>query len=232
MPYQPDTQSRLYGRRKGKPLRIRKSTLMQELLPQLTFDLPPAGMLDFAALFPFQPSSVWLEIGFGAGEHLAAQAEKHPRIAMTGCEFFVNGIAGLLDQIDRRQLQNIRIFPSDARRLLQALPPESLDRAYILFADPWPKNRHAARRFVQAETLAMLAHAMHPGAALFLATDDPVLQNWTAMQLAASKDFTGTSGPERPADWIPTRYEEKALQAGRTPLYFHYRRGGAGNTPT
>lgn len=221
-------EPRLYGRRKGRPLRVRKSALMQELLPGFTLNLPETGQLQPLDLFQPRPATCWLEIGFGSGGHLAAQAERHPAIGMIGCEPFVNGIAGMLDYIDRGKLQNIRIYPGDARLLLLKLVPQSIARTYILFADPWPKKRHAERRFVQQDTLRLLAAAMPTDGPLWLATDDPVLQEWTTEQLQACPYFTPTdatgAGTTRPADWIPTRYEEKALIAGRTPLYFSFRR--------
>ncbi len=209
-------------------MRLRKSTLIQDLLPQLTIELPDNAPLDPRSLFDFKPRALWLEIGFGAGEHLAAQAKSNLDVAMIGCEPFVNGVAGLLDHIDRAQLRNIRIYPDDARPLLAALPPQCLDRVFILFADPWPKKRHADRRFVQTETLQSLARVMHSGAELLLATDDPVLQEWMTEQMMATQDFTPISengiSITQPDHWVPTRYEAKAIEAGRTPLYFCFRR--------
>ena len=172
-------EPRLYGRRKGRPLRVRKSALVQTLLPQVAISLSMERPVDPCTLFTSRPSTCWLEIGFGGGEHLAAQAARHPHIGMLGCEPFLNGIAGLLDQIDRAQVDNVRIFPSDARLFVQNLLPQSLARTYVLFADPWPKKRHASRRFIQSETLGLLAQAMAIDAELLLATDDPVLQEWT-----------------------------------------------------
>lgn len=224
----PLPEPRLYGRRKGRPLRVRKSALMQDCLPRLTLALPESGPLHPARLFTPAPKSCWLEIGFGSGGHLAAQAERHPEIGMIGCEPFINGIAGLLDYIDKGGLQNIRIYPDDARLLLSKLAPQSIGRAYILFADPWPKKRHAERRFVQPDSLRLLAAAMPPDAELLLATDDPTLQEWTAEQMTACPYFIAVENTgittTRPSDWIPTRYEEKALLAGRTPIYYRFKR--------
>jgi len=223
---QPPDAPRLFGRRKGRPLRVRKSALFQNLLPQLEITLPESGTVDPNSWFDFIPQALWLEIGFGGGEHLAAQAAQQPEIAMIGCEPFQNGIASMLDHIERQQLRNVRIYPGDARLLLAALPPASLQRAFVLFADPWPKKRHADRRFVQQASLQQLARALKPGGQLTLATDDPTLQAWTTEQITQSPDFTPVEGisPQRPADWVTTRYEEKALQACRTPLYYTFSR--------
>ncbi len=219
---------RLFGRRKGRPLRVRKTALVETLLPRLTVALPATGHVDPNMWFGFKPRGLWLEIGFGGGEHLAAQAAAQPDIACIGCEPFLNGIASLLDHIDRRQLANIRIYPGDARLLLAALPDACLERVFVLFADPWPKKRHAERRFIQTDSLAELARTMRPGARLRLATDDPTLQEWTTEQMTAKPHFAPEDGTgistARPADWVITRYEEKALLAGRQPLYYCFRK--------
>src|SRR5256885_1758493 len=136
---------RLYGRRRARPLRPGQRRRQQDLLPRLTIDLPDAGPLDPRSLFPMPVRDVWLEIGFGAGEHLAEQAERHPEIGFIGCEVFEDGIVRLLGEMARRGLDNIRLFTDDARLLLAALPPGSLGRVFILFPDPWPKRRHHKR---------------------------------------------------------------------------------------
>ncbi len=216
---------RLFGRRKGRPLRLRKSRLMQELLPKLQIDLPPHGKPDPYALFPFKPKSVWLEIGFGGGEHLAAQAKNNPAIGFIGCEPFVNGIASLLDHVDREQLNNVRIFPDDARKILDVLPEACIGRCFVLFADPWPKARHAKRRFIGPDNLPHLARVMKGGAELRLATDDAQLAAWMEESLAAQPLFAHVyQGDEPPPDWVPTRYEQKAFKAGRKPVYFSYQK--------
>lgn len=224
------TEPRLFGRRKGRPLRVRKAALLATL-PALQINLPPpegATINSPSTWFDFTPKNYVLEIGFGGGEHLAAQAARHPETGFIGCEPFLNGIASMLDHIDQQKLRNIRIFPSDARLILAALPPASLTTAFILFADPWPKNRHAARRFIQAETLQALARVLPCGGKLRVATDHPVLQEWTTEQITQSPDFVPEHGngisTERPADWVITRYEEKALIAGRIPLYYSFKR--------
>lgn len=218
------TTPRLYGRRKGRPLRVRKSRLMEELLPKLQIELPDS-FLKPASLFSSKSKQIWLEVGFGGGEHLAAQAKLHPDIGFIGCEPFVNGIASALDHIDREQLTNIRIFPDDARPLIEKLPDASIARCFVLFADPWPKSKHANRRFIGNDTILDLARVLTKGAELRLATDDPRLKIWIKNHLDAAKDFKPTHHSEQsPADWVSTRYEEKALKAGRNPLYFDYKR--------
>jgi tRNA (guanine-N7-)-methyltransferase len=229
----PADPNRLYGRRKGRPLRMRKSGLMQTLLPHLQITLPAAGMVDPATWFAAVPQALWLEIGFGGGEHLAAQAARNPHIGMVGCEPFANGVASLLDHIDRDALGNIRIYQDNARRLLTQLPPASVARIYLLFADPWPKKRHADRRFIQPDSLQAMARVLQPGGWLTLATDDPTLQAWTTEHMLATPDFSPRQAhghgisPLRPEGWLPTRYEAKALQAGRTPLYYEFRRNAS-----
>lgn len=219
---------RLYGRRLGRPLRVRKTALLGALLPKLEVTLPLQGLANPAGWFTTSMQSIWLEVGFGGGEHMAAQASLHPNIGMIGCEPFRNGVANMLDLIDRQKLTNIRIWPDDARTLLTALPAGCLERVYVLFADPWPKKRHAERRFVQPDNLRQLARALRPGGLLRLATDDPILQAWTTEQMQAAPDFIPETSSgiskARPDGWVMTRYEEKALQAGRQPLYYSFSR--------
>ena len=192
---------------------------MEELLPRLAFDpgqLPPAGPL-------------WLEIGFGAGEHLAWQAVQNPEVTLVGCEVYRNGIAACLGRVERDSLPNIRIWPADARDLIERMRDASVDRAFLLFPDPWPKKRHAGRRFVAPANLDSLARVLKPGAELRFATDDAVYLQWTLDRLPVHPAFRwrGT-GPadwrQRPADWPPTRYEQKAIAEGRKPAYLCFHR--------
>jgi tRNA (guanine-N7-)-methyltransferase len=220
---------RLYGRRRGRPLRPGQQLRQRELLPRLAVTLSEHGEFDPAGLFPQPPTSVWLEIGFGGGEHLAEQAERHPAIGFIGSEVFENGIARLVAEIARRDLGNIRIFPDDARLLLDRLPPASLGRVFILFPDPWPKLRHHKRRLVAPATLDRLAVVMRPGAELRLATDDPGYLLWMLEHVTAHPAFAwlarrAADWRARPADWPATRYEEKARAAGRTPTFLRVAR--------
>jgi len=160
----PDTRDfedrRFYGRRKGRPLRKGQQQLIDTLLPRLAIALPDAGKLDPKSLFPHKPAQVWLEIGFGGGEHLAEQARANRDVGLIGCEVFLNGIATLLAQVSANALDNVRLYPEDARDLLDALPDGSLDRVFLLFPDPWPKRRHADRRFIRPANLDLLARPM------------------------------------------------------------------------
>jgi tRNA (guanine-N7-)-methyltransferase len=219
----------LYGRKHGRPLRRAQRGLVEELLPRLAIALPAAGLVAPVPLFAGKPQSVWLEIGYGAGEHLAAQAAAHPDTGVIGCEVFENGTAKLLGEIERRRLVNIRLFTDDARLLIAALAPASIGRVFILFPDPWPKARHHKRRIVSRETLDELARVMTDQAELRLATDD------CAYFSAMLECVTGHPGFEwlarRPADWRqrpadqpPTRYEEKARAAGRASFFLCARR--------
>jgi len=225
-----DAKRRLYGRRRGRKLRAGRRALMDTKLPLLRVELPAAGALDPRALFSPSVDEAWLEIGFGAGEHLAAQAHAHPGIGFIGAEVFENGIAKLLAAVQSQGLGNIRIFADDALLLLDRLAARSLGRVFILFPDPWPKERHKKRRIVSRETLDRLAHAMQPGAELRLATDDADYASWIEEQLGAQDAFAAVASGAgawraRPADWPPTRYEQKAV-SGQPARFFLYRRKG------
>jgi tRNA (guanine-N7-)-methyltransferase len=180
-------------------------------------------------VFSARDRSTWLEIGFGGGEHLALQAEYHPEISFIGCEVFENGIARLLAHIKRRGVENIRLFTDDARLLIAALPPASIERVFVLFPDPWPKRRHEGRRFVSREILNAMARVMTDGGELRLATDDRNLLSWMLERVTdhpAFKWLARRPGDwcQRPADWPPTRYEEKARAAGRVAFFLRFRR--------
>jgi len=217
----------LYGRRRGRPLHRGQQALVETLLPRLAVTLPAAGTLDPATLFDPRPDEVWLEIGFGSGEHLAVQAAAHPAIGFIGCEVFENGVAKLLAEVQRRALANVRILTDDARLLIAALPSASIGRVFILFPDPWPKQRHHKRRIVAGETLAALAAIMTDGAELRLATDD---LDYLASMLARVPTHPAfawladrpSDWRVRPADWPATRYEAKAIAAGRRPYFLRF----------
>jgi len=218
-------EKRLFGRRKGRPLRTGQSQLMENLLPRVAITIPESGKVNPHALFAAVPEAVRLEIGFGGGEHLAAQAASNPSVGFMGCEPFVNGVAKLLAQIEAQALQNVRVYPDDARDFLDALPDGSLDMCFVLFADPWPKKRHASRRFIGRENLDRLARVLRQGGQLRLATDVVGLAQWMREQANAHPSFVCLyDGPQAPADWVPTRYEQKGKAAGREPEYLLYRR--------
>lgn len=220
--------AKLHGRRHGRPLRPGLKRLIEAELPKVELRLPEEGAeLRLNSLFDPPPEALWLEIGFGGGEHLAAQAEANPRVGFIGAEVFVNGIAGLLRQARDRGLNNIRVLTEDARLLLARLPEGSLGRVFLLFPDPWPKRRHHKRRFIQPETLDALARAMAPGAEFRVATDDAGYLRWILRHLLADPRFEWTAQRaadwrERPEGWPPTRYEGKAIAQGRRPTYLTF----------
>lgn len=218
-----------YGRRKGHALRPHRAALLAGLLPRLALDLTQPPPVPLAALFPVPVESVRLEIGFGAGEHLVAEARAFPRCGFLGCEPFVNGMAGALAAIAAVGLDNIRLHHGDAVAVLDWLPDSALAGVDLLYPDPWPKRRHWKRRFVRADNIARLARVLAPGADFRFATDWPDYAAWTLERLTASADFAWTA--EHPAGWrLPwpgyaaTRYEAKARAEGRTPYYLTFRR--------
>jgi tRNA (guanine-N7-)-methyltransferase len=218
----------LHGRRRGRKLGAHRASLLSVLLPRLALDLAQP-IVDPACLFKDRISALWLEIGFGGGEHLAAEALAHPSTGYIGCEIFLNGIAKALALIEAYQLQNVRLYNGDARRVIESLPPRSLDGAYLLYPDPWPKRRHHERRFLSSELLVRFARVMRPGAELRLATDIDGYAAWTLARLIRSPDFVWTpldaSDWQRPWEgWSSTRYEAKAISQGRRPAYFTFRR--------
>jgi tRNA (guanine-N7-)-methyltransferase len=227
-PQQPRRQ--IHGRRQGPRLRPGLRRLVEERLPAVGVSVDPAGAaLDPLALFVDRPRAVWLEIGFGGGEHLAAQATAHPDVGFLGVEPFLNGVAKLLRAVDDQGLRNVRVLMDDARLLLKALPDAAIERAFVLFPDPWPKLRHHKRRIVNPETVADLARVIRPGGELRLATDDPDYVRWMLAALVAEPRFAWTAERaadwrEPPADWVPTRYEAKARAAGRQPVFLNFRR--------
>ncbi|WP_200925868.1 tRNA (guanosine(46)-N7)-methyltransferase TrmB [Methylobacterium sp. Leaf93] len=221
-----------YGRRKGKRLRAGQEQRLADLLPRLRVSLPAEGArLDLPALFPHPVDEVWLEIGFGGGEHLAAQATRHPQVGIIGAEPFVNGVVKLLRAVDDGDLANVRIWDEDATQLLAAIPDASLARVYLLYPDPWPKRRQRKRRFVSDETLAEIARVLKPGGVFRFASDIDDYAGWTLVRAARcdALDWTAEAAADwtRPfPEWPGTRYEAKAIAAGRGPTYLEFRRLG------
>ena len=211
-----------FGRRSGKRLHRGQQALYREVLPRL--EITGEEPVDPAQLFP-QATRYAIEIGYGGGEHLARLAADRPETGFIGCEVFSGGIAKLLQQIEAQQLGNIRLFTDDALKLLGQLPAASLDAAYLLYPDPWPKTRHHKRRFVSPTTLAALARVLKPGAVFRFATDIEDYANWTLAHILRSPDFVFRSGGpgswHLPWDgWVPTRYEEKARTEGRAVSFY------------
>jgi len=221
-----------YGRRRGKGLRESQKTYLDEDLAALSpgrvsWEENPGRLpLDLGARFPGR--EIWLEIGFGGGEHMVQQAALHPQAGIVGCEPFINGVAMLLRKIRDAGVENVAVHPGDARDLFDVLPAASVAKAFLLYPDPWPKKKHHRRRFVTPEHLEPLARAMRPGAELRVATDIP---DYVRQALEEVPDHGFEWVAERPADWrepwddwIPTRYEQKALREGRVPHYLTFRR--------
>jgi tRNA (guanine-N7-)-methyltransferase len=212
-----------FGRRSGKRLHKGQDRLFRESLPALELALPET-MLDLDAVFPAQPRRA-IEIGYGGGEHLARIAAAEPQTGFIGCEVFSGGIAKLLEAIDEHALGNVRLFTDDALKLLVKLPDASLDAAWLLYPDPWPKTRHHKRRFISPTTLGELARVLKPGSVFRFATDIEDYANWTLAHVLRSPGFN--FAPARPgiwhepwAGWVPTRYEEKARLEGRTTSFY------------
>lgn len=215
----------LYGRRKGKRLRKSQQAFLDEDLKTLSpgpvdrEENPDRAPLDLQTLFGGKP--VWLEIGFGGGEHMVHQATDNPDVGMIGCEPYINGVAMLLGKIRRAGLTNIRIHPGDARDLFDVLPDASVSRAFLLYPDPWPKKRHHRRRFVTAEHLQPLRRVLKRGAEFRVATDVSDYERQSREEVPEHRFVLLAGTPWE--DWIPTRYERKALREGRTPRYLTFR---------
>ena len=224
-------QRLIYGRRQGHRLRPGRQRQLAERLPDLQIALPETGRLDPAGVFPGR-KRLWLEIGFGGGEHLAAQAAAHPEVGLIGCEPYLAGVARLLAIAESERLDNLRVVVDDARLLLQALPDACLERIFVLFPDPWPKTRHHKRRIVNPATAAEFVRLLTAGGELRLATDDMGYTRAMLLALNARPELVWQA--ERPADWRArsadwpaSRYEQKALAAGRPCLYLRYLRAAA-----
>jgi tRNA (guanine-N7-)-methyltransferase len=220
---------RSYGRMKSRTLKPRQADLLARREADLLLPDPQAGPIDPGVLAP-GAAGVWLEIGFGGGEHMAQQAERRPDVLVLGAEPFLNGLASAVRHIDERGLTNVRLLQGDARHLLAALPDGSIDRVFILFPDPWPKARHHKRRLIQGETVAELARVLKPGGALRFATDWANYADWALRRFLASPDFAWIA--ERaddwrtpPADHVTTRYEEKRL-GDCAPVFLDFERRG------
>ncbi len=223
-----------YGRLKGKALRESQKVYLDEDLARLSpgaigwDENPDRVPLDLKALFGRRP--VWLEVGFGGGEHMVHQAAQNPDVGIIGCEPYINGVAMLLGKIREAGVDNVAVHPGDVRDMFDVLPDGSIDRAFLLYPDPWPKARHHRRRFVTPEHLEPLARVLKKGAIFRVATDIPDYVRQTMDQIMARDDFEWLAeGPDdwrKPwSDWISTRYEKKALREGRVPHYMTFRRG-------
>ncbi len=223
--YSPDAPLKTFGRRGGRPLSGRQKRLMDEVLPKLQIPESEPGALDSRALFN-DAKEMWLEIGFGGGEHVSGQATANPEVGILASEVFFEGVAKLLGQIEDQALGNIRIWPEDGRELVTALTSASIDRAFILFPDPWPKARHQKRRLIQPDFLDDLARVLRPGGRLRFATDvrsyaDEALERFLAHP---AFQWTATRADDwrvAPGDHIETRYQMKKL-GDIEPVYFDF----------
>lgn len=220
-------QRHLWGRRQARPLKDNQRQALNNLWPEISLSLPAETLIDVKVLFPMPPQDLWLEIGFGGGEHLAAQAALHPKIGFIGCEPFVNGVASLTLHIQEHSLKNIRIVQDDARLLLARLPDQSVGRIFVLFPDPWPKKRHHKRRIIQEATIDAFSRILKPHGYLYMATDHEEYGEWMQDVMTRHPHFKPTlegrkSVKDRPLDWPPTRYEQKGLAQGRGAVYLLY----------
>jgi len=231
---------RFYGRRKGKPIKESRQKLIDGLLPKVVLTQPPVGeTIPVKAVFGINPREVWLEIGFGGGEHVAELAKLYPDIGIIGAEPFINGVASLLAHLNGSHMQqavhanlapdrtdNVRIWPDDIRILFPHFPDGSFEKIFILYPDPWPKARHAERRFVNQKNIPVLARLLSDTGAVYVATDVSAYAEWALEQMDLSGLFCqvhpDTALP--PEDWVPTRYEKKGILAGRKPTYLIFRK--------
>lgn len=213
----------LYGRRKGKKLRVHQAQLMASLLPSLAIS-KCNGLLDPAALFGRSIARLEIEIGFGGGERLAHAAQQTPEVGFIGCEPFENGVAKLLTRVEASGLTNIRLHMGDGAEILDALPEACVDCIHLLFPDPWPKRRQRKRRFVRSENLSRIARALKCGGEFRFATDIDDYAAWTLARVLQRPEFEWRADQaddwRKPwLGWPGTRYEAKARAAGRQPVY-------------
>ena len=218
-------QKKLYGRRKGPKLSAHKEDLRRTLLPAHSLNIVQGA--DPRSYFAVPVADVWLEVGFGAGEHLLALARAHERVGLIGAEPYESGVAKLLSHMEENPPPNLRIHEGDARDILAALPDGTLGKVFVLFPDPWPKTRHHKRRFIQTEILTEFARVLKPGGEFRFASDDAGYAAWTLERALNHAAFVWTAKSPadftaRPAHWPPTRYEAKALHG--PPVYYAFER--------
>ncbi|MGD9637809.1 MAG: tRNA (guanosine(46)-N(7))-methyltransferase TrmB [Alphaproteobacteria bacterium] len=242
-----DTKTKFYGRRQGKKIRQPRVNLLKNLLPQIAINKNSLkDTIDINNLFSFKPEQLWLEVGFGGGEHTSEQALNNPKTAIIASEVFVNGIASLLAHLagthsdgtilddescslETRRSDNVRIFPDDVRLLFPFLPDACFDRIFVLFPDPWPKKRHALRRFIGPDNLPELRRLLKVGGELRVASDDMNYIRWSLEHLNKNPYFEWLATNHLdwktpPKDWVQTRYEQKALSKGDKPVYLRFQK--------
>lgn len=222
----PDRPRILYGRRRGKPLRKGQRHAIEDIFPEIKVPMDK-GVVDLEGLFDHQTQEFWLEIGFGAGEHLAWQADHNPNVGLIGCEPFLNGVATLIGKLEKNGSSNVRVHNEAAELLMEKLPEASIHKGFLLFADPWPKSSHHKRRFVSDKNIQALARILSDGAELRIGTDHTDYGAWILWHMLRSEDFIWQA--EKPQDWRvrsddwpQTRYEAKALREGRNSVYYKF----------
>ena len=229
-PPDPRNIDRLYGRQRGHKLRARQHLLLEQALPRLRFPLERAS--DPATNFKLPIGALRFEVGFGGGEHAEAIARDYPNDGLIAAEVFANGICSLLSRLLPQGAEatawpvpNLLLWDQDARTLLKALPDACLDTVFLMFPDPWPKSRHTGRRFVGPANAALLARLIRPGGEWRIASDDPTYQDWVRAVMSSDAHFVlDNHERQRPSGWPATRYEAKAIRAGRTPAYWRFLR--------
>lgn len=233
---------KFFGRRKGRVIRKTKTTLLDAFLPKIKITEDTA--IDKQTLFGKAVEKVYLEIGFGNGEHLAGQAKNNPEVGFIGAEVFQNGVANLLSLItgikdgtdlpevinlENGRSDNIRVYDDDMRLLFPRIPDNFLDKVFVLFPDPWPKKRHASRRFINPDNLKEIARVLKKDGILRVATDHKVYKGWTLHQMHDCPNFewTATCGNDwkhEPSDWVETKYQRKAIREGRKPVFLDFKK--------
>jgi tRNA (guanine-N7-)-methyltransferase len=238
------SKPKFFGRRKGRTIRKAKSFLLEDFLPRIALDLHKNPKVETA--FDTPKKQYRLEIGFGDGSHLAEIAKREPEVGFIGVEVYKNGVANLLSLItgvkdgnesdlsaeikpETGRSDNIRVFDDDVRLLFSALPDAFFDKIYLLFPDPWPKKKHASRRFVNPDNLQEVARILKKGGILQIATDHPIYKKWTLDVMSEDKNFRWTAKcsddwRNPPADWAETKYQRKAIREGRRPVFFEFER--------
>lgn len=220
---------RSFGRRRGRKPSPAQQRLLSDVLPKVALDLKKDGAERVASQFSHQVDEIWLEIGFGGGEHLSWQAQHNPQVGIFGCEPFEDGVVKVLRQIEDQDLSNLRIYMDDARDVLRWLPESSVSRVFILFPDPWPKLRHRKRRLVNTELIGQVARVLKRDGELRLGTDIADYARAMLVALHANDRFrwlarSPTCWRVRPDDWPQTRYEQKALREGRRCSFLRWRK--------
>lgn len=231
---------RFFGRRKGKSVKGSRQFLMDTLLPKVQAVLPQEGtLIDFDRFFGIKPREIWLEVGFGGGEHLAEQSLNHPEVGFIGAEPFVNGVVSLLAHLNGSHMQpathadlddarvdNVRVWPDDVRQVFPFVKDGTFERVFVLYPDPWPKARHAERRFINQPNLHHLFRLLSPTGRLFVATDVETYAEHAMEQAEVSGLFERVNDDVciPPEGWVPTRYEKKGIAAGRRPTYLVFQK--------